>query len=273
MTIHFNYNLWELRAQVREFEPSLPVPKMMFLNSVRIKSNRNIPQVSTLEHGLILNASISNQHEKLKHWYLPWPGSLMLSYDCLTAWFTVCHSLLSPQGTAYMAQVLQSQLCCGRPPAKPIQKRRGPARRDGPQRPRGAVPCWQLQLNDRLLRSTLYFNFCQRKIFRKVYFIRNLFSAEKSTSQLLKTALKKHGSSNNSRPFLGAISRWVNLALTYDIYRDPAQKSTLWIQHWDRRQPLPSLGKQDVTAGRLPSYPTREASGYICTLFLQGTTF
>lgn len=71
----------------------------------------------------------------------------MLSSKCLTAWFTVCHSLLSPQGTGYMAQVLQSQLCFDRPPAKAIQERQGPARRDGPQPPQGAVPCWQLQLN------------------------------------------------------------------------------------------------------------------------------
>ena len=174
LTIHFSYNLWELRAQVREFEPSLPVPKTMFLNSFGIKSNRNIPQVSALEYGLIPNASISSQHEKLKHWYLPWPGSLMLSYNCLTAWLMGCHCLVSPQGTGYMAWVPRSHLCRDRPPAKAIQERWGPARRDGPQPPQGAVSCWQVQLNARrdtlIERFSLHFNFLSEKNLQKHIF-------------------------------------------------------------------------------------------------------
>lgn len=47
LTVHFNYNLWELRAQVREFEPTLQMLEMMFINSFRTKWSWNIPQVST----------------------------------------------------------------------------------------------------------------------------------------------------------------------------------------------------------------------------------
>lgn len=160
------------------------MPKMIFLNSFKIKLNRNIPQVSTLEYRL--SVSISNQHEKLKYWYLPCSGSLMLSYNCLTTWFIVCYRLVSPQGTGYVARVLQSYLCCGIPQTKPF-------RRDGGH-PGGIIPSplevlchvgrfsWMpidmlIEISSLPLKHFILFF-----IFREVYFIKNLFSAEKSTS-------------------------------------------------------------------------------------------
>lgn len=117
LTIHFNYNLWELRAQVREFEPTFQTLEMMFINSFRTKRSWNIPQVST--YGTQTNT------ECFKH---------------KSAW--KIKTLISSIARQLNAQLLA--LCwmshgvpqpCATPQAVAIAPQPKPSRRDG--------PCWR----------------------------------------------------------------------------------------------------------------------------------